>query len=72
MLLEGYLWLLAMIADNLNQPALNGRLHRTRVAVRRSRACDRATDCDIDLKMKEVTRFRAATLPMEYQVYYAI
>ncbi len=26
----------------------------------------------IDLKMQEVTRFRAATHPLEYQMYYAI
>ena len=26
----------------------------------------------IDLKMQEVTRFRAATHPLEYQMYYGV
>jgi glutamine synthetase len=33
---------------------------------------DDLIDAYIDLKMQEVTRFRAATHPLEYQMYYAI
>ena len=29
-------------------------------------------DAYIELKMQEVTRFRAATHPLEYQMYYSI